>query len=734
MRTYSICLALAIILLFPTAHAQWVQTNGPNGGSVSSLAVNGTNIFAGTENRSTGLLFLSTNFGSSWTPVTYGLPGQNGLGGSQEVTALASFGKVSLVGINELANCWCPSLFRSTDNGTSWTKVTDFPYSYGGCGDEFTGFASTGTDLFAGVKSWGPVGVRGGVFRSSDGGMTWVAYNKGLTNSNVLSLVASPSGALYAGTERGVFFSHREDFGEEWFAMSNGLTDTIVTSLAVSGTNLFAGTSIGGVFASTDSGATWAAISSGLTNASITSLAMTGTDMFAGTNQAGVFRSTDNGSNWIAVNSGLPDAVVSQLAVCGTNIFVGTSAYLFSPSEPCGVFLSTNNGTTWTKVGLPILTVNDLAVSGANLFAGTHRGVFLSTNDGGSWLESNNGLAGTDIVSLVVSGTKVFAGVCNNGVFVTTNNGASWRELLSAEVWSLAVIGTNVFAGTTSGVLRSTNNGLSWGAQSAPFSSFSEVVTIGSILFAGTNEGGVFLSTNDGKSWTAVNNGLTNTGVLALAVSGTTLFAGTAGGGVFRSTNNGTSWAAVNTGLPIDESDDSVDVTCFAVSGTNIFAATNTHGDWFEGEGVFLSTDNGTHWSAVNSGLSSPDVVSITNSGTNLFAGTTAPGVWCRPLSEVITSVNPPTSELPREFLLRQNYPNPFNPSTTIRYELPHSSRVTLKVHNTLGQEVATLVNETKAAGMYTVEFDARSLASGVYFYKLQARDFISTKKMLVVK
>jgi Secretion system C-terminal sorting domain len=65
---------------------------------------------------------------------------------------------------------------------------------------------------------------------------------------------------------------------------------------------------------------------------------------------------------------------------------------------------------------------------------------------------------------------------------------------------------------------------------------------------------------------------------------------------------------------------------------------------------------------------------------------------------------------------------------------LPHASRVSLKVYNTLGQEVATLANEMKPAGVYTVQFDAGSVASGVYFYGIQAGDFVQTKKMLVVK
>ncbi len=89
---------------------------------------------------------------------------------------------------------------------------------------------------------------------------------------------------------------------------------------------------------------------------------------------------------------------------------------------------------------------------------------------------------------------------------------------------------------------------------------------------------------------------------------------------------------------------------------------------------------------------------------------------------------------IPTEFALMQNYPNPFNPSTTIRYELPRESFVTLKVYNVLGQEVATLVNEKKEAGRYEVAFDGSGLTSGVYVYRLQAKDFISSLKLLLLK
>ncbi len=93
-----------------------------------------------------------------------------------------------------------------------------------------------------------------------------------------------------------------------------------------------------------------------------------------------------------------------------------------------------------------------------------------------------------------------------------------------------------------------------------------------------------------------------------------------------------------------------------------------------------------------------------------------------------------PESEVPISFELSQNYPNPFNPSTTIRFSLPQREQVTLKVFNVLGREVATLVDKELNRGTHVVVFEGKDLASGLYFYKLQAGRFIETKKMMLLK
>ncbi|HEY5125137.1 MAG TPA: T9SS type A sorting domain-containing protein, partial [Ignavibacteria bacterium] len=177
-----------------------------------------------------------------------------------------------------------------------------------------------------------------------------------------------------------------------------------------------------------------------------------------------------------------------------------------------------------------------------------------------------------------------------------------------------------------------TNNGSSWTSVNNGLTSsyvYSFAVS-GANIFAGTDGGGVFLSTNNGSSWTSVNNGLTNSYVLSLAVSGTNIFAGTWSDGVFLSTNNGLSWTAVNNGLTY------YNVSSLAVSGTNIFAGTNG--------GVFLSTNNGSNWLNKNQGfkvITSVEALLIANN--YIFAGTVRQSVWKRPLSD-FNILYPPTN------------------------------------------------------------------------------------------
>ncbi len=288
---------------------------------------------------------------------------------------------------------------------------------------------------------------------------------------------------------------------------------------------------------------------------------------------------------------------------------------------PMGVFRSMDNGTGWTAVnsGLTYTDVTSLAVSGSNLFAGTFSGgVFRSADNGTTWTSATTGITDLNIRSLAVSGSTVFAGTQGGGIFRSSDNGANWIAVNNGftinAVLTLAVSGSNIFAGSYgAAVFLSTDNGDSWtqvtNGVTNPF--VTALAVSGSNLFASTSGGGVFRSTDSGTNWTAVNTGLGDLSPTALTASGSNLFAGTGANGVFLSTNNGASWTAASTGLPAGP------LSTLMASGSNVFAGTY-------GSGAFLSTDNGTSWTAINNGLIDASVRAFALSGPNLFVGSSA--------------------------------------------------------------------------------------------------------------
>jgi len=107
---------------------------------------------------------------------------------------------------------------------------------------------------------------------------------------------------------------------------------------------------------------------------------------------------------------------------------------------------------------------------------------------------------------------------------------------------------------------------------------------------------------------------------------------------------------------------------------------------------------------------------------------------WCLIMSYYWWDGGIHTVVIPSYYALNQNYPNPFNPVTTISYAIPEAGNVKLIIYDILGREMAILVNEFKQAGIYDMKFDASNLSSGVYFYRIETKDFTQTKKMLFIK
>ncbi len=149
----------------------------------------------------------------------------------------------------------------------------------------------------------------------------------------------------------------------------------------------------------------------------------------------------------------------------------------------------------------------------------------------------------------------------------------------------------------------------------------------------------------------------------------------------------------------------------------------------------YKTTDFGTSWeSFLLPETFTPIVINataITNDGTIWAIGNNN-SIWKS--TKIVSNIYDGQYEIPSEFVLYQNYPNPFNPTTVIEFSLSKTNNVTLKVYNTIGEEVATLINRKIAAGHHSVNFNASNLSSGIYFYRISSKGLSQTKKMIILK
>ncbi len=268
-----------------------------------------------------------------------------------------------------------------------------------------------------------------------------------------------------------------------------------------------------------------------------------------------------------------------------------------------------------------------LAANGTNLFAGGDSGVYRSTDNGNSWKM----LPGSPIgaVNFAVSGSNLFAGtvsgwnqfVPENGLYLSKDSGTTWTAVDSGlmgydDITALAAIGTTIFVGTAdSGIFRSTNNGKNWVVVGPTNVSVGAFAVIGTNIFASIIGEGIFLSTDYGGSWSETGWNVTSFkySPRLLTAIGTNLFAAVSG--VYRSTDNGTSWTTVSTGLT------NTAVYALVAFGTDLFEGT--------GNGMFRSTDSGASWIEVSVGLPIfPYVWAFAESGTSLFSSVSGLGVF----------------------------------------------------------------------------------------------------------
>ncbi len=303
MKTITVLFTALILMLVINANAQWVQMSNGMGTdkTIGYLASLGNNVFASTlGNKSTGLIFRSSNNGVDWIDVGWSLPGND------DVHCIAVLGSNIYAGTSGGTS---GAVWMSSDNGSTWVKTSLDNH------DVIT-LTVIGTTIYAGT--WWHSGTYG-IYSSTNNGISWEYLGLGGPNQVAYSF-AKLNNYLFAGTnDEGVYVSTNN--GLNW--TQSGLFGSHIRTLAVLGNKVFAGTDSSGLQVTTNYGANWSQTS--INHGFVFSLIVSGSNILAGAADQGVLISTDNGVTWVQKNEGF------YMLVIVTPIFISNN-YLFAGS------------------------------------------------------------------------------------------------------------------------------------------------------------------------------------------------------------------------------------------------------------------------------------------------------------------------------------------------------------------------------------------------------------------
>ncbi|HEX9252600.1 MAG TPA: T9SS type A sorting domain-containing protein [Ignavibacteriaceae bacterium] len=367
------------------------------------------------------------------------------------------------------------------------------------------------------------------------------------------------------------------------------------------------------------------------------------------------------------------------------NIFVGGDS----------LYISRDRGLTWQSATLigQVIEITALFKYDNMIFAGTYgSGVFISSNNGSSWQSYNSGLGAFALYAkkFVSSGDTIFYATDGGGVYYLLNNTNVWQSynqnLPSSIAWTINDIAV-------------TNNNIIVSAGGSGFYYLRPKGSAEWIEKRMQTPQGIFMTPN------------------AFLSTGNIVFSGHRFG-IYKSLDEGNTFDSVG----ISAMD--IAVVSFVMDENRIYAGyTRSSGNDFF---VWYSDDLGQSWNIFAHEFQF--LLNLYIYDNKIWAGTND-GLYYTQLQP--SNVEP--IDIPHKLKLDQNYPNPFNPTTKISWQSSISGRHTLKIYDVLGNLVETLVDEDRPAGNYNITFDASSLSSGVYFYKLQIGSYIETKKMILL-
>ena len=368
-------------------------------------------------------------------------------------------------------------------------------------------------------------------------------------------------------------------------------------------------------------------------------------------------------------------------------------------------------------------------------------GVIVKTTNGGiNWVQQFTGVANRLEGIDAIDANLVWSVGWWNTILKTTDGGGNW-QIIRSEPTPVPTFRKVYFLNANTGwllksnyILRTTNGGVTFDSTHTVFTYLWDVYFKNSLTGVLSGDGALIMrSTDGGIIWNQINLplflGAPNLYRISfIGDNGWTIgSASETGLGklVFKTTNFGSTWDSIAR-VPYPNSEQN-----YSVFFTNL----NIGYAGGESGYIYKTTNGGFNWLRQNSPSNAfrndfwfaNDTIGWSAGGGGQIFKTSNGGTFVK--------IEPLSHELPKEYMLNQNYPNPFNPSTQISYSLPHSSIVTVKVFNAIGQVIATLAdNEYKDAGGYSAVFDGTNFASGIYFYSIEAGVYKDIKKMVLIK
>jgi photosystem II stability/assembly factor-like uncharacterized protein len=631
---------------------------------------------------------------------------------------------------------------KSTDGGVTWsTELAGFG---GFCGGQCWYDISIAVDptnalnILVGGSAGGTCTI---IYkRSIDGGATASATDGGLhADNHALAIAPSDHNTVYCGTDGGIFKS--TDNGATWSSLNKiGFSATQFQSLALHPTNanfMLGGTQDNGTIYRRGDG-TWTRADFGDggyalidQNATDTSTVTIYHTYFNKTNAMGFARVTtsanakDNfwtffGCGFTGTANGITCSASAIEFYAPMALGGGNPNTLYFGSDV--LYRSSNSGVTMTKVSQePIVSgaaINTISVSKLNdnvRIVGLTNGTVWATTTGSTSLTliTPSGAPAAPVGNVFIDPVNANTAYLGYGGFGITGGKHVYKT-------------TNLAGGSGSWVAVGTT------LPDVPVNSLTVDPANTNLVYVGTDIG-VFTSTDAGSTWASFNTSLPVIAVFDMGISPVThaLRVSTHGRGI---------WENTSSPLPINLTAFNVTPQKFGNVLLEWYTATEQNNFGFDIErAVINGNSSNINWNKIGfiKGIGNSNAPQKYNYTDKSPAGGVKFAYRLKQIDnkgqvnyydqkEVTIVIN--------DFGLYQNYPNPFNPSTIIKYQLPLDANVKIRLFNSLGEEVKTLLNEYRQAGIFELQLNATGLASGVYYYRIDSGNFTDTKKLIVLK